>query len=214
MKYRRKLFKEKDLFSQNVEELFMSAIRENAAFHYARNENYRRIFDAEGFSVPELTSCDSLTKLPCIPTVFFKTNNINTLKKSLGVFPVYSSGTSGNRSEINCELSALFCALRMGIRVGQYRDLFSIKPVRYLILGYKPDKVNKAVASRTALAATLFAPALSRDYVVKREEDGWDCEWSEVIECLEKFSGRKDPVRLIGFPSYGWFLMKKMEEKL
>jgi hypothetical protein len=82
-----------------------------------------------------------------------------------------SSGTKGKFSNIGFELSGLLCGLRMVLKIGNWRKLFSLKPVNYIVFGYKPHRNNRTAVTKTAFGATLFAPAISRTYTLKYEKD-------------------------------------------
>ncbi len=213
MKYRHRLFSIKKIFRPDRDGLFVAAVRENVQWHEQNNPVYRKILQMKGFTGAMLEKIEDLGRLPFIPTMYFKGNDLNTLKKRIGIYTIRTSGTSGHSSAINCELSALICLLKMAVNTCRQHKLFSLKPVHYLILGHKPDKDNKAVAARTALAASLLAPAASRDWVIKNIDGRLEADWEGSIEKLLRDVEDGKPVRLIGFPALGYFLMEKLAER-
>ncbi|MBQ7223137.1 MAG: hypothetical protein IJS38_01020 [Erysipelotrichaceae bacterium] len=213
MKYRRQLFSIKKIFRPGSDGLFVAAVRENVRWHEENNPVYRKILQMKGFTADMLEKIEDLGQLPFIPTMYFKGNDLNTLKKRIGIYTIRTSGTSGTSSAVNCESSALICLLKMAVSTCRQHKLFSLKPVHYVILGYKPDKENKAVAARTALAASLLAPARSRDYVIRNIDGRLEADWEGITAKIRKYSEDGKPVRLIGFPALGYFLMEKLEEK-
>ena len=124
-----------------------------------------------------------------------------------------SSGTRGNFSMIRFETSGLLCGLKMVIKVITKRKLFSFKPTHYIQMGYKPHKSNQTAVTKTALGSTLFAPALSRTYALKRVNGSYEPDLDGVIKALQKYESSRFPVRITGFPSYTYFVMKLMDER-
>ena len=101
----------------------------------------------------------------------------------------------------------------MVIRVGKYHRLWSLKPVNYIIFGYRPSRQNTTAVSKTAFGFTFFAPALSRTYALEMCDGGYKLSLDGVLEMLKKCAESKFPMRTIGFPAYTYFLLKNMKEK-
>ena len=207
MKYRRKLFSRAISDFEESGELFRRAVREMVQFHAARNERYAAILRQFSFDPAD---GDDYLRLPFLTTSFLKKHDLNTLK---GIYTAASSGTSGAKSRINCELSGLWCLLKSVIKTMNQRKLFSLRPVNYVILGYKPHKSNDAQAVRTAWLATLMAPAAARSHALEYRDGQYHLQLEKLLDDLCRFSKKSLPVRLVGFPSYSWFLMELMEEK-
>lgn len=59
---------------------------------------------------------------------------------------------------------------------------------------------------------THFSPPLSRTYALHMVDGGYVPNLDSVARALKKFERSRFPTRVIGFPSYLWFGLKRMEE--
>lgn len=59
---------------------------------------------------------------------------------------------------------------------------------------------------------TFFAPPLRRFYALRWQGEGYVPDLDGAVEALERFSCSPFPTRIVGFPSYLWFGLKRMEE--
>ena len=209
MKYRRKLFRVKKPFdTESTTDLFWKAVRENCIFQYKNCPEYKTILDSLGFDPESIRCYDEISKIPFLPTLFFKKHTVFSMPTYKMLIKATSSGTKGKFSTIGFELCGLICGLRMVLKIGFWRKLFSIKPVNYIIFGYKPHRSNKTAVTKTALGATFFAPALRRTYALKYTKNGYTPDLEGVISAIGKYSKSKMPLRFMGFPSYTYFVLK------
>lgn len=214
MKYRRQLFKVKDPFNTaGTEELFYRAVRENCSFQYESCPEYRKILDRLNFSPQDIRRFEDTAKLPFLPTLFFKNHHVFSMASYKILVKATSSGTKGKFSNIGFELSGLLHGLKMVLKIGAWRKLFSLKPANYIVFGYKPHKGNKTAVTKTAFGATLFAPPLSRTYALKYGAGGYSPDLEGVIEAIVKYSRSGFPLRFMGFPSYTYFVLKMMDDR-
>jgi phenylacetate-coenzyme A ligase PaaK-like adenylate-forming protein len=123
-----------------------------------------------------------------------------------------SSGTKGKKSHIGFDAKGLYYGAHMVLRTALFHKLLSIKPTNYILLGYKPDKNNHTVISKTAFGATFFAPALRRVYALKPSPDGYELDLKGLKKALLKYSKQPFPVRLIGFPAYTYFFLQELKK--
>ena len=165
MKNTKRLFRQKDIYDiEPSNEIFAGAIKENALFHYKNCPAYKRILDGFGFDPESIHTYADVKKLPFIPTLYFKHHHLQSVAPKKQIIKATSSGTSGSMSKIGFDFKSLNLGKKMVIRVGRYHKLWSIKPVNYIIFGYRPTRENKTAVSKTALGFTFFAPALSRTF--------------------------------------------------
>ncbi len=171
MKFRRKLFSSKLPYDDNPDELFLNAVRENAFFHYRHCAEYRKIMDGLGFGEAEILSekplGEYLAELPFIPTLLFKRRRMFSMPNRRIAIKATSSGTSGSFSEIGFDAGGLLCGLKMVLKIGRHRGLFSAVPCRYIVMGYQPNRSNRTAITKTAFGATFFTPCISRKYILK-----------------------------------------------
>ena len=208
-----KLFSHKEPYAvASTEELFIRAMRENCAFHYGRNETYRHILDEAGFSPEQLKTEEDLARLPVLPTLYFKRHTLFTLPERRLIAKVTSSGTGGKKSHVGFDLKTLWRELNMVLGICKYHRLWSAKPTRYVIFGYRPRK-NSLGAAKSAFAFTLLAPAISRVYALESSESGIRLDMDGLKKRLIRYAKGKLPVRTMGFPAYTYFLLRQMKEE-
>lgn len=211
---RLRLFRLKKPFeTAQSDELFLRAMRENCAYHYAHCPEYKQILDDAGFSPDDLKEYADIAKIPPIPTLFFKRHHIFSMPKRRIFIHATSSGTSGKFSDIGFDAGGLFAGLFMVLTVARGRGLLSPRPCHYIVMGYRPHRSNKTAIAKTAYGYTLFAPALSRTFALKYHDGKYTPDLDSVIDAIVKHSRSRFPTRFIGFPAYTWFVMKRMEER-
>ncbi len=215
MSERSKLFAWKDPYDlPGSEEQFLRAVKENCAYHYAHCPEYRAVLDGFGFT-PEALRCPAdLEKLPFLPTLTFKRHRLFSMPRRRMASTSTSSGTSGQSSEVGFDFGALGGNWHMLRAVGKRRaGFFSLRPAHFIVLGYQLHRGSRAAVTRTAFGATLLAPALSRTYALPWRKGGYALDLEGVLAALMKRGNSAFPVRLVGFPSYTYFLLRMMEER-
>ena len=211
---RMRLFWHKEPFDlEGTEQLFTAAIRQNATYHMRHCAAYRSIAEAEHFRPDLVQTLPDIAKLPLLPTALFKRHALFSMPKWRIPVKATSHGTSGNFSRIGLDTGSLLAGLGMVLRMARTRGLLSLRPVNYIILGYKPHRGHHMAVMKTAYGSTFLAPALHRVYALKPQGDTYQPDLEGVLDALQRFSGQRHPVRFMGFPSYLWFLLQMMEER-
>ena len=208
MKLRRKLFGSKDPYDCTKSELFLGACKENFDHLITHCDDYKKI--ADGLNIHSSEDIKGVEDIPVIPTMLMKQHDFRAGRYMI---MATSSGTSGKMSHVRFEFSALWAALKMSIRVTRYHGILSMKPCRYIVMGYKPHRSNKTAVAKTAYLTTFLAPAISRKFILKHTPDGYKPDFDSIVEALKKYEKKKAPVRFMGFPSYTFFLFKLLEER-
>lgn len=208
----RKLFRTRKPYDEvRNEAYFIQAMQHSIEKAFQENEVYRKICEHSNFNCKDLQSKENLTEIPVIPTLYFKRNQIGRNTKR--AIEVTSSGTSGKVSKVSYRWRELWLLAQMAIRLGHIHGLFSMKPTHYLLLGYQPTRKNKTVISKTAFLSTLYAFGISRTYALFLVNGEYKLDLDRLIHRLEKYRRGVWPVRVIGFPSYAYFLLKKMKQE-
>ena len=183
MKWRRKLFRFKSLFgTEESNELFFKAVKENCEYHYRKNPQYRAMLESQGFSPDQLTCYEDIAKLPFLPTLLFKGRELYSVPKHRIPIKATSSGTKGKFSRIGFDAGGLLSALHMVRKVTKYRQLLSLRPTNYIIFGYRPHRGNQTAVTKTAFGATLFAPALHRTYALEYRNGKYEPDLENIIK--------------------------------
>lgn len=211
---REKLFSNKEIFdSDGTNKLFCRAVRENCRFHFAHCKEYRAILEQFEFRPNGIKKGCDLATLPFLPTLLFKNRRLFSMPKRRILLQATSSGTSGRFSLIGLSLGDLCCGLKMILKVGRWRRLFSLRPAHYIVFGYQPHRENRAAAVRTAHGATFFTPAISRCYALKYVGGHYQTDLEGVIREIQICGRSRFPTRLIGFPAYAYFALREMERR-
>jgi hypothetical protein len=212
---RAELFRHKDPYdTAGTEEVFVAAMRENAAYQYANCAEYRAVLDASGFSPDMLRTPEDLALLPFLPTAFLKTHRMFSMPAYRRLVTATSSGTSGGgKSEVGLEFGALLAGAEMVRRVFAPRHILSPVPCHYVIFGYPPERGNGMAAAKTAFGYTFLAPAVSRTYALRRKNGNYEAGPERVIRAILRQENSPFPTRFIGFPAYAWYTFRRMEEK-
>ncbi len=214
MNERKQLFRTEDPFdTQSTNDQFLAAVRENCAYQYANCKQYRTMLEKLQFTPEMLVRYADLKKLPFLPTVLFKKHRMYSCPEWKMPIKATSSGTKGKYSRIGMDTGSLLCGLRMVLKIAKWRGLLSFRPVHYIILGYKPHRGNDMAVTKTAFGSTFFAPALSRTYALHYENGEHKPDLEGIIEAVQKYSESTAPVRFMGFPSYTYFLLRRMDER-
>src|SRR5699024_8962132 len=96
--------------------------------------------------------------------------------------------------------------------LGWRHGLVSPRPANYVVLGYKPHRENSTGVTRTMFGLTFFAPPLGRFYALRMEKGRYVPDLDGAARALARFARSPCPTRIVGFPSYLWFGLKRMEE--
>lgn len=216
MKYRRRLFSLKDPYGDS-DGLFLQAVRENCLFHYKNCADYRKILNALNFGEREILSDKPLDEylagLPFLPTLLLKRRRMFSMPPRKIAVKATSSGTSGKFSEIGFDVGSLICGLKMVLKIGKQRGIFSPIPCRYIVMGYRPHKSNRTAVTKTAFGATLFTPCVSRKYILNFKNGKYSPDFDVVIKAIQSYANKLLPVRFMGFPAYTYFLLREMERR-
>lgn len=210
----RKLFRHPDPYdTENTNELFLAAMRENLIFQYENCPEYRMILDSLGFSPDMPVKYEDIANIPPLPTLFLKRHRLHSMPPGKCPVTATSSGTSGSFSEVSYDMQSLLCGFNMVLKVFGRHGILSPCPANYVILGYKPHRSNRTAAAKTAYGFTFCAPALSRTFALKYENGGYIPDPDGVINAIEKYSRSPFPTRFMGFPAYMFFTLRLMAER-
>lgn len=209
---RKRLFLDSPIYDhESTEALFLNVMSKNVGFHLAHNREYRNIAKAMRFRLSNLRTAEDLGRIPCIPTMFFKERRFWTLKSQQMLIKATSSGTAGRKSQMAYEAGSLLFGGGMALRLAAYHKLFSPIPANYVMLGYEPHPSNHTVITKTQRISSLFAPPLKKIYALEFKNGKYGLVWEHLEAALERYARSLFPVRLIGFPSYTFFFLRKLK---
>lgn len=202
-----------------TDKLFHKKMKENMLFQYRNCPQYRQLIESRGWNEEHIQSVEDLADIPFIPTLYFKHHKMDSLPEKKMLTRATSSGTSGNKSDIGYDIKSLWRALGMSISIGRKHGLISLRPCRYIVLGYQArnllgkSKVQEKAVAKTAYAFTMLAPAVSRIYALPYRNGEYTLDLDGIKKALIKYSKGKTPVRLMGFPFHAYWLLTQMKEE-
>ena len=210
----RSFFLNKDPYDlEGTSAAFVRAVRENVRFQLRSNAPYREIVRRSGFRPEELRTEADLWKVPPLPSLYFKRNHIFSVPEEKFFIRATSSGTSGMKSVAGYDLKSMLFGAAMVLRHMKYYHLLSVIPTNYIVLGYEPSAHAGMGVVKTAYGATFLAPPLHREYALKDTGDDYRLNVRGVLRALAAYEKVGLPVRLIGFPSYTYYLAKLLDKK-
>lgn len=205
---------------EKTELLFRKQMRENMKHHYANCKEYHALLDRLGWDGTKIQNMEDIADIPVLPTLYLKHHRMDSLPASKMLTRATSSGTSGNKSNIGYDIGSLWRMLGMSVSIGRRHKLFSLRRCRYIILGYehrkafdKSHKDDEKAVAKTAYAFTYMAPAKSRIYALRYQNGEYSLQLEAIKEALIKYSKKKTPVRIIGFPFHAYWLLTQMKEE-
>jgi phenylacetate-coenzyme A ligase PaaK-like adenylate-forming protein len=207
-----RLFAYRKIYDQKGSEaLFIEAMKESIQHHQSHCEFYEKLLKERDFSSENISSIEDCTKVPVIVSQFFKYHEILSIKQEEISIHATSSGTQGQKSQIFLDEETIKLGTKMVIRAMKYHGFISIIPTNYLILGYEPKAGNDMGNVKVALGMTRFAPAKEKVFALRTIGDRYEIDYFGILDALKRFQRQKLPVRILGFPSYLFMLLKIME---
>lgn len=210
---RQRLFWSRDPYDlPGTDEKFVRATADNCAYHMEKCPQYRQLAEGLNFSPDQLKTVDDLVKVPMVPTLYYKRHAMFSMPRWRMAMKVTSSGTSGKFSQIGFDWGCVFAEVPMVLRLGWYHKLIDLRPTNYVVLGYKPNQNNHTGVTRTMFGLTFFAPPIRRSYALHYQDGAYVPDLDGCVRALERYAKSPFPTRVVGFPSYLWFGLKRMEE--
>lgn len=210
---RERLFAYKKIYDhEGSEKLFVEAMKESTLHHSTKCEFYGKLLKEQGFKVTDIKTLEDCAKIPPIPAHFFKYHEVLSIKKDEVDIHATSSGTQGQKSQIFLDKDSLWLGTKMAIKAIKYHGFISIIPTNYLILGYEPKAGNDMGNVKVALGMTRFAPVKEKVFALRALGDKYEIDYFGIINAFKRFNRQGLPVRILGFPSYLYMLLKMMKE--
>lgn len=213
MKEREKLFSYSKIYDhEGSEALFIEAMKESVNHHVMNCTFYDRLLKERCFRVESINTIQDCAKIPLIPAVFFKYHEILSIRKEDAEIHATSSGTQGQKSQIFLDSESIRLGTKMAIKAMKYHGFISFLPTNYLILGYEPKEGNDMGNVKISLGMTRFAPVKEIVFALRPLGDHYEIDYFGTIKALERFNKQKLPVRILGFPSYLYLLLKMIKD--
>jgi len=202
------------LTGEEMDRLFLEAMREIIRWHYGKCEFYKNLLDREQFSPDMLKDMNDLQKVPFIHANFFKTHSVRSVEEKDIEITLTSSGTMGQKSQMFFDHWSISASRRMVDYVYEHFGWFNPDAeTNYLVSNYEPEEGSTRGTTNTSKFLTKYAPAHDINYVLRLTGEGThEFDLFGCIELLKQYEHEQLPVRLIGFPSFIYFILERMKK--
>jgi phenylacetate-coenzyme A ligase PaaK-like adenylate-forming protein len=196
--------------STEAEKIFSNAMREIVMHHRASTDGYAAWLDSQGFNAKTVETMEDWSKLPPLFANYFKKNLVISQSGS-GALELTSSGTSGQKSRMRFDEHSIRSAQHMVARIFDYYEWNRPdQPCNYLLMNYEPAGNASLGTAFTSNFLSSFAPVHSVAYALRYTGTGYEFDPFGVIETLKRYASEGLPVRILGFPSFMWFVLERM----
>lgn len=193
-------------------DLFIRAMREIVTWHRDNCSFYKTLLLKRGFALDELNTVSDCARIPFIHANFFKTHEVTSIDRDKVYLHLTSSGTTGQKSQMFFDQWSIECGRRMLNFFFQHNGWTTPEdPVNYIDLGYEQEPGSHLGTANTFDFLRKYAPTNRIHYALRRVGDGsHEPDIFGCVDKLEQYAEQGLPVRLIGFPAYLYFILKRM----
>jgi phenylacetate-coenzyme A ligase PaaK-like adenylate-forming protein len=202
-------------YTPENERLFLEAMAEMVEHHRRNSPVYDGICRQDGFSWDQVEEPDDVYRVPHIFVTAFKVRRLLSVPESEIVVTFTSSGTSGQKSQTNWDAGSRDRQAFSRKAVVESMGLADYEqPVNYLVLSYDPASGGTRGAAHAFAMYTTFAPAAETVFAITQGPDGQPRFQPEVcLEALERFAASGLPLRVVGFPAFGYMILKELDTR-
>ncbi len=211
------LFAENDAFAYTERNrvLFVEAMSEMLSFHRTHCPIYDTLCRLKGFESYTLDSEEDLVRIPHIMTTALKEMVLLSVPKDEIVQHLTSSGTSGQQTQLFWDAESQQRQSLMRRRIVETFGLCDPNGrVNYLVFSYDPATSGEKGAAHTHIRYMSFAPAAETVYAITEGVDGQPSfDVSRCVEALERFAASGLPLRVVGFPAFGYRTLQELRKR-
>lgn len=194
--------------------LFVQAMREMVRWHRERSALYAGLCRLDGFDEESVRTEDDLPRIPHVIVSAFKERRLLSIPEEEVVITYTSSGTSGHQSHIDWDATSRDRQDFMRRAIVKSYGLVDLDhPVNYLCFSYDPDSGGQRGAAHAHSMYATFAPAQQTYYAISAGPDGQPkFRLDGCVQALDSFSATGLPLRVTGFPAFGYVTLKSLDE--
>ncbi|MEF9923747.1 MAG: hypothetical protein RR383_05530 [Muribaculaceae bacterium] len=210
------LFRCKDAFNYcATSNLFIDAVREMFEFQCEHSLIFKGIAKQYNFSVDDIKCEEDILRIPAIFVTAFKERKLLSLPESEIVKTFTSSGTSGSKSQINWDKTSME---RQGFMRSSIVESYNLADydqlVNNLIFSYAPDISGRRGAAHAHSSYAQFAKENKTFYAISKDKYGEpEFRLNEGIKALQRFSASGLPLRITGFPAFGYMTLTELDKR-
>jgi phenylacetate-coenzyme A ligase PaaK-like adenylate-forming protein len=210
-----KLFSIEDAFdfSDENKNLFLNSMKEMCEFHFENSDIFRGLCNQHNFKPSDLIKYEDVNKIPHIIVTAFKTHKIISVPETEISLTLTSSGTQGQKSQINLDESSFTRQAFMRSSIVKSQKLSSDSLVNYMVFSYSPNISGQKGAAHTFQKYTEFAPAKEKYFALQgNSETDVNFNANNSIDKLIKYSEMGLPLRVVGFLAFSYATFKEMQK--
>ena len=195
--------------------LFLESVREMFEFQCAHSPIFKGICQQYGFSVNDIQDEDSILRIPAIFVTAFKERKLLSLPESEIVKTLTSSGTTGSKSQINWDATSMQRQEFMRRSIVESYGLAAYDQlVNNLVFSYSPEVSGSRGAAHAHSSYAQFAKENETFYAIGRDKYGEpEFKLDEGIKALERFAASGLPLRITGFPAFGYMTLNELDNR-
>ena len=192
---------------------FIAAMRDLTRWHQQRSPWYRALLAQQGVQVDALATLDDLVALPPVHANFFKQHEVLSVPEDAVALHLTSSGTTGQKSQMFFDAFTIGNARRMVDDVMQARGVASSTPANYLVNAYEPYEGLRVGTSNTNQYLMRYAPPARTFWSLRALGPGQhEFDAFGVLATLTDYAQDSVPTRIIGFPAFLHFALRRMAQ--
>lgn len=210
------LFRCKNAFDySSTTSLFIEAVREMFNFQCKHSSIFKDICKQYEFKMEDIHTEEDILKIPAIFVTAFKERKLLSVSENEIIKTFTSSGTAGSKSQINWDkISMERQAFMRSSIVESYGLAEYDQEVNNLIFSYEPAVSGTRGAAHAHNSYAQFAKEKETFYTIGADKYGEpEFKLEEGIEALERFAASGLPLRITGFPAFGYMTLTELHKR-
>lgn len=210
------LFKCKQAFDYSkTQKIFLDSVKEMFKFQCTNSQIFNGIAKQYNFSVNDINTEEDILKIPAIFVTAFKERKLLSLNESEIIKTFTSSGTTGSKSQINWDKISMERQSFMRTSIVESYNLADYNQlVNNLVFSYAPDVSGSRGAAYAHNSYAQFAKENETFYAISKDKYGEpEFNLDKGIDALKRFSESKLPLRITGFPAFGYMTLTELDKR-
>ncbi len=197
-----------------IDNLFVEAMIQIISWHRSKNSFYNKLCKINNFSQSGVKCIEDLQEMPSIHANFFKTHEVPSISKKDVEITLTSSGTTGQKSQMFFDNWSINSGRRMVDFVYDYYKWNNPDTkTNYIISNYEPEIGSTRGTTNTSHYLSRYAPQNEMFYLLRSKGNGkHEFDIFGAVDALQRYNEQGFPVRVIGFPSFFYFVLKHMSD--
>lgn len=198
-----------------TKDLFLQSVREMFEFQCARSPIFKGICEQYGFDVSQIVDEDSILRIPAVFVTAFKERKLLSLPESEIVKTFTSSGTTGSKSQISWDMTSMKRQEFMRRSIVESYGLAAYDQlVNNLVFSYSPEVSGSRGAAHAHSSYAQFAKENETFFAIGKDKYGEpEFKLDEGIKALERFAASGLPLRITGFPAFGYMTLNELDKR-